>query len=188
MMADVGVREIVFTPHLNPELFVNTNESYLREVYEDFKGAIPAEWGVKTSLAAEYMCIKDFEKHADDPGLLTYDDGSILVEMSYYYRSPNLETAVFELTMAGRKPIIAHPERYLYMADCLSDFDRLADMGCRFQMNYLSLTGAYGPGSLKIMDYLRKRGYYHFAATDLHTVHQLQKISAIQVEKDKPLF
>lgn len=187
-MMDAGVKEIVFTPHFNPELFTGVTEASLRQRYSEFTAMIPAEWQLKTSLAAEYMCIKDFEYRASDPELLTYEDGSIMVEMSYYYRSPNLENAVFELTMAGKKPIIAHPERYLYMADCLKDFDRLADMGCRFQMNYLSLTGAYGPESLKILNYLKGRGYYHFAATDLHTVHQLDKILSIEVEKDKPLF
>lgn len=187
-MADNGVKEIVFTPHMNPELFVSETEAHLREVYADFSARIPAEWNLKTSLAAEYMCIKDFEHRASDPGLLTYEDGSILVEMSYYYRSPNLESALFELVMAGKKPILAHPERYLYMAGSLKDFDRIAEMGCRFQMNYMSLTGAYGPDSLKIMRYLKERGYYHFAATDLHTVHQLDKILGINVEKDKPLF
>jgi len=187
-MVENGVTELVFTPHMNPELFVHGTEARLRDAYAAFSAKIPAEWGLKTSLAAEYMCIKDFEQRASDPELLTFEDGSILVEMSYYYRSPNFETALFELVMAGKKPIIAHPERYLYMADCLKDFDKMAEMGCRFQMNYLSLTGAYGPESLKILNYLKGRGYYHFAATDLHTVHQLDKILSIEVEKEKPLF
>lgn len=182
MMAEAGVKEIVFTPHMNPELFVDSNEKKLREAYDGFVGLIPPELGIKTSLAAEYMCIKDFEQRASDPELLTYEDGSILVEMSYYFRSPNLEKAVFELVMAGRRPIVAHPERYLYMADCLTDFDRLADMGCRFQMNYMSLSGAYGPASVKILNYLRKRGLYSFTATDLHTIPQLEKILSIKVK------
>lgn len=182
MMAEAGVKEIVFTPHMNPELFVDSDERKLRKTYDSFARLIPPELGIKTSLAAEYMCIKDFEHRASDPELLTYEDGSILVEMSYYFRSQNLEKAVFELVMAGRKPIVAHPERYLYMADCLTDFDRLADMGCRFQMNYLSLTGAYGPASVKILNYLKKRDLYSFTATDLHTIPQLEKILSIKVK------
>ena len=83
--------------------------------------------GVKTSLAAEYMICADFEndiaKRAG--GLLCYEDRSILVEMSFLFGSPNLDKSLFELQMAGFKPILAHPERYLYMADRLEDFDRL---------------------------------------------------------------
>lgn len=37
-------------------------------------------------------------------------------------------------------PILAHPERYLYMADSLEDFDRLHENGCRFQLERI-LTG-----------------------------------------------
>ena len=180
IMAEHGVKEIVFTPHMNPDVYPDESEKHFREVYEGFRQMIPAELGLTTSLAAEYMVVKDFEQRASDPELLTYDDGSILIEMSYYFRSPNLEKAVFELCMAGKKPIIAHPERYLYMAGCLEDFDRLADMGCRFQMNFMSLSGAYGPQSLRILDYLRDKGLYSFVATDLHTIPQLEKILAIK--------
>lgn len=179
-MAESGCRELVFTPHLNPDVYPGVAESRHREVYEVFREQIPAELGVTTSLAAEYMVVNGFEdrvsSRADE--LLTYSDGSILVEMSYYYRSKNLEQVLFELNMAGLNPILAHPERYLYMADSLSDFDRIVEMGCRLQMNIMSLTGTYGRQSLCILDYLLKRDMYSFIATDLHSLNQLDRILA----------
>ena len=181
-LADAGCREFVFPPPNNPEIY-ETDEALLRERYADFVGKIPAEWGVKTALAAEYMIVKDFEERAADPELLTYADGSILIEMSYYYPSENLEQTVFELVMAGRKPILAHPERYIYMADRLGDFDRLADRGCRFQMNWMSLTGTYGEGSMQILRYLLENDLYSFICTDLHSLHQLDSILAIRLDR-----
>lgn len=179
-MAESGCRELVFTPHLNPDVYPDVAESHHREVYEVFREQIPAELGITTSLAAEYMVVNGFEdrvsSRADE--LLTYSDGSILVEMSYYYRSKNLEQVLFELNMAGLNPILAHPERYLYMADSLSDFDRIVEMGCRLQMNIMSLTGTYGRQSLCILDYLLKRDMYSFIATDLHSLNQLDRILA----------
>ena len=179
-MAESGCREHVFTPHLNPDVYPGVDESRHREVYESFKERIPAELGISTSLAAEYMIVNGFEdrvsSRADE--LLTYPDGSILVEMSYYYRSKNLEQTLFELNMAGLKPILAHPERYLYMSETLSDFDRIVEMGCRLQMNVMSLTGAYGRQSMCILEYLLKRDMYSFIATDLHSLNQLDKILA----------
>ena len=129
-------------------------------------------------LSAEYMICADFEKDIAKRagGLLCYEDRSVLVEMSYLFRSPNLEAALFELQMAGFKPILAHPERYLYMADSLEDFDRLHENGCRFQLNYISFTGVYGRDSVKIIRYLARRGYCDFVATDLHSIHQLERI------------
>ncbi len=178
LMARAGCRELVLTPHLNPDVYPGIGESRHREVYERFSSLIPAQLGVTTALAAEYMVVKGFEdrvmSHADE--LLVYPDCSILVEMSYYYRSPNLEQVLFELSMAGLKPILAHPERYLYMDGCLSDFDRFVEMGCRLQMNAMSLTGMYGPQSVKILDHLLRHRMYSFIATDLHSLQQLDRI------------
>lgn len=176
-MAEHGVREFVFTPHMNPDVYAHTDESVFRDVYESFKAQIPAGLGIKTHLAAEYMVVRGFEKRAAHPEtLLTYPDSSILVEMSFMYRSPNFESALFELGLAGLKPIVAHPERYVYMSDTLSDFDKWRDMGCRFQLNYVSLTGKYGRESVKILKYLLKNGMYDFVSTDLHSLDQLDSI------------
>lgn len=175
-LSAAGVKELVFTPHINPEVYPQNSEDRMRQAYSEFQPLLPA--GVKTSLAAEYMIGADFEKDIAKRagGLLCYEDRSILVEMSYFFRSPNLEDALFELQMAGFKPILAHPERYLYMADCLEDFDRLHENGCRFQLNYISFTGTYGLDSLRIIRYLARRGHCDFIATDLHSIHHLERI------------
>ena len=180
-MAQEGCKKFVFTPHMNPDVYPDETEAHMREVYKDFVTRIPAEWGVETKLAAEYMVVKDFQKRAADKELLTYSDGSILIEMSYYFKSENLEETIFALNTEGHRPVLAHPERYLYMADNLREFDRLRDMGCRFQMNRMSLTGVYGGESLKILDYLLSRGMYDFMATDLHTLSQLDRLLDISV-------
>lgn len=162
---------------MNPDVYPGETEDHLKRVYEDFVPRIPKEWGVSTSLAAEYMVVSGFEERASRPEeLLIYPDGSILVEMSYYFRSENIEKALFALNLAGLRPILAHPERYLYMSDCLEDFKRFKEIGCRFQMNFASVTGKYGPDSIKIMKYLLGRGMYDFVATDLHSIHQLESI------------
>lgn len=177
-LAQAGCRDITFTPHLNPEQFPHTNETVIRGRYVEFVKQIPEELAVKTALAAEYMVVNGFEKRVmDNPeSLLCYSDRSVLIEMSYYFRSPNLEETVMGLVINGYKPIIAHPERYLYMADCLDDFASLRSSGCRFQLNYLSLAGYYGPASLRIVKYLAKNGWCDFFSTDLHTLSQLSNI------------
>lgn len=177
-MAGAGCHKIVLTPHINPELFPQMDEQSHSEVFSRFREQIPEQWNVDVHLAAEYMIVNDFHLRVSQAAdtLAVFPDRSILVEMSYSFRSKNLEQTLFELNMAGFRPILAHPERYLYMADCLSDFDRIAEMGCRFQLNMISATGKYGPESVKIMNYLLKRGLYSFMATDLHSLPQLDKI------------
>ena len=188
-MVEAGVREFVFTPHMNPDVYPNESEAHFREVYADFKEKINCQLSIvncqfSTALAAEYMVVKDFERrvtdHADE--LLTFPDGSILIEMSYMYRSRNFEDVLFELNMAGLKPIVAHPERYLYMVDSLEDYERWVDMGARLQMNYLSLTGQYGEASMKILNHLLSHNLYSFVATDLHSCSQLDRILTTKVD------
>ncbi len=178
LLAAAGVREITFTPHLNPEQFPDSSEERLRRRYGEFSAKIPGSLGLKTGLAAEYMIVGGFEERVkrEPERLLCWPDRSILVEMSYYFRSQNLEAAVMELVLAGFRPVLAHPERYLYMADSLSDFDLLRENGCRFQCNYMSLLGAYGSGSIKILKYLARKGWIDFLSSDLHSLHQLRSI------------
>lgn len=177
-MVESGCRDFVFTPHLNPEVFPNVDENKLKAAYDSFVPSIPAEWGVKTALAAEYMVVGGFEERiASAPEeLLVFPDGSILIEMSYSFRSINLEKVIFELNMVGFRPVLAHPERYTYLAGRTDYFDKLQDIGCRFQLNLLSATGAYGPASLKIMRYLLWHGMYSFVSSDLHSLAQLDRI------------
>jgi|GEM_PF-5260894 Capsular polysaccharide biosynthesis protein len=162
---------------MNPDVYPDESEAHFRQVYDSFVPLIPEELGVKTSLAAEYMVVPDFEQRAAHPeSLLTWPDGSILIEMSYFFRSNNLEQTLFELNMAGLNPILAHPERYLYMVKSLKDFEKFQDMGCRFQMNFASATGKYGPDSVKILSHLLDHGMYSFIATDLHSNMQLESL------------
>ena len=48
LMAKAGCRNIIFTPHMNPDVYPNESEAHFREVYKDFTARIPAEWGVET--------------------------------------------------------------------------------------------------------------------------------------------
>ena len=184
-MLENGVKEFVFTPHMNPDVYPNESEAHFREVYEQFNSQLSTlNFQLSTALAAEYMVVKGFEQRAADHAdeLLTYPDGSILIEMSYMYRSRNFEDAIFELVMAGLKPIVAHPERYLYMVDSLGEIDHWVDMGARLQLNLLSLTGQYGAASVRIMEHLLKHGLYSFVATDLHSNAQLARILETKVD------
>ena len=181
-MSDEGWSEFVFTPHINRELFPSTDETLLRKVYSEFSARIPGDWNVKTALAAEYMCVDGLERRvSEDPeSFLRYPDGSILVEMSYYFRSKNFETVLFELKQAGITPVIAHPERYPYMADDLAGIEHWCNMGCKLQLNWMSLAGVYGPQSVEILSFLLSQNLYSYVVSDLHSLSQLDRILEVR--------
>ena len=81
---------------------------------------------------------------------------------------PDLMEILYSLTLKGYTPIIAHPERYVYMTS--KDYERLKAKGYRFQLNYLSLAGFYGkPAYIKAHELLKKQ-MYDYTGSDCHNL------------------
>jgi tyrosine-protein phosphatase YwqE len=75
------------------------------------------------------------------------------------------------------QPIIAHPERYIYLVNNKDFYEELKDIGCLFQLNTLSLTNHYGKSVHELAQYLIKKGYYDLVGTDLHHFRHLDALS-----------
>ena len=121
--------------------------------------------GIELRLAAEYMLDAGFRLQMAD-GLLTYEDRQVLVETSYLSPPPDYLNLLYELSLEGYTPVLAHPERYMYMTK--EDYFRLKDKGYKFQLNLFSLAGVYGARPAKYAAYLMKEGFYDYAGSDLH--------------------
>lgn len=175
-----GVSQVIFTPHVDQGMFPENTRSFLQERFSAFKKTLPPHLNIDLHLAAEYMC-DEFLGNANEP-LLCMGDSSVLIEMSYYFISPYIKEVIFAFVNAGYKPILAHPERYVYLARDLEVFDHLIEMGCSLQLNLLSLSGAYGPESLIILKHLLRNDMYRFTGTDVHSLRQYRLIREIEVD------
>jgi protein-tyrosine phosphatase len=80
----------------------------------------------------------------------------------------NIKDILFEMQMQGYQPIIAHPERYIYLQRNKEFYDELREIGCMFQLNILSLSGHYGKSVTELALYLIKNNFYDMVGTDLH--------------------
>ena len=81
--------------------------------------------------------------------------------------------AVDDVSLAGYTPVIAHPERYLYMR--YGDYCELKDKGYLLQLNLLSLSGYYGKQVMKNAETLLEKGMYDMVGTDLHNLETFGK-------------
>lgn len=180
-MKAAGVNKVTHTPHMNPQQFPDNTEAYIKDRFAAYLEQIPQDLkdGMDLRLAGEYMVYNGFEER-DPKELLQITDGKVLIEMSYYFISPTMEQAIFNLNMAGITPVIAHPERYIYLAGSLGTFDRYHEMGAEFQLNLMSLSGVYGAGSMTILEHLLKKGYYSYMGTDTHTVNHFRNICKME--------
>ena len=83
----------------------------------------------------------------------------------------------------GYKPILAHPERYVYLANQWEVYENYRNMGCRFQLNLLSLSGVYGTESKLIIRHLLEQDMYRYTGTDVHSIRQYRLIRNTEISR-----
>ncbi len=163
---DLGLSTFHFTPHVFLEMYPNT-QATISDAYTRLKEQIPAS--IKTAFAAEYMLDAAFEKQLSKPEeLLLLPHKHILVEMSYMQESLRIDELVFELKVLGYKPILAHPERYVYYHGDVAKLKRFKETGLMMQVNILSLLGYYGSRERQVARWLADQGWIDLLGTDAH--------------------
>lgn len=181
----LGYKKFICTPHIISDLHPNSPDTILPRLEEVKKALKEQAVPVQIDAAAEYMVDIDFENNIKSgQRLLTVGEKHILIEMSYIAPSPNIEQVIFELNMKGLKPIIAHPERYLYYHNEFEKYQRLIDLGAVLQINLLSLSGYYGKGVKITAEKLIKEKMIQFAGTDMHHTNHLNALKALACKKD----
>jgi tyrosine-protein phosphatase YwqE len=169
-LQELGVERIFLTPHVMTDLQANTPEAlYAR--YRELQKDSPS--GLELRLAAEYMLDAGFISLMEK-GLLAMPNKHVLVETSYLSPPPNFMTLLYDLTLAGYIPIIAHPERYLYMREN-NDYRKLKDKGYKLQLNLFSLAGVYGIQAERNAVSLLKQGLYDHVGSDIHQLEAYQE-------------
>ncbi len=168
-----GVRKVWFTPHIMEDI-PNTNaglKERFQELKEKFQKPEDAYCGtVELNLAAEYMMDNLFTERLEADDLLPIYEGYkqyLLVETSCFNPPMNLLSILKHIQSKGYRPLLAHPERYLYMN--MSDYRALKHEGISFQLNLPSLTGIYGVHAQKKAASLLSAGMYDLTGTDMHS-------------------
>jgi tyrosine-protein phosphatase YwqE len=182
-MAELGYRKLIATPHIMWDMYRNTPE-LLRERLTLVQEAVKKEGlPVEIFVAAEYYLDEHVEEllRNKEP-LLTISGNKVLTEFSMAFPSLNIRELLFNLQMEGYQPVIAHPERYVYLNHNKGFYDELRDAGCLFQLNLLSVTGYYGRSVLELAQYLLKKGYYDIIGTDLHHEGHLARLRSLQAD------
>ena len=167
---ELGIKKVWLTPHIMEDYPNETQK--LKERFEDLKNAWTGN--VEISLASENMLDTLFEERLQSNDLLPIGDekNHLLVETSYFTPPFGMEDMLSNIKKKGYYIILAHPERYRYMDE--KDYNRLKNNDIKFQMNFLSLVGAYGETARKKAEWLLKKGYVDFLGTDIHRLAGLK--------------
>ena len=140
MYEQIGVKKVWLTPHIMEDC-PNTPEK-LKTRFEELKSAYKGN--IELALSAENMMDGLFIKRLEQGILMPYGDNQneLLIETSYVQPPMRMESILRDIQKTGITPVLAHPERYLYMD--AEKYENIKDMGVKFQLNITSLIGAYG--------------------------------------------
>ena len=125
-----------------------------------------------------------FEERLEKNDLLPLGESGdhLLVETSYFNPPMGLNNILLRIKAKGYYPILAHPERYVYMGE--SDYQQLKDMGVKFQFNLPSIAGMYGNRiKKKAMLLLKEKAITHIG-TDIHNYNIFQKFICTSITKN----
>ena len=128
---------------------------------------------IDIDVAAEYYVDIHFEELIDKEDILTIGENHVLFEFSYLNKPLNYKKILIKLFEKGYKPILAHPERYLFFQEDKKGFDELKEMGVQFQLNMFSLIGAYDKASQYHGRRLIEKGMIDYIGSDIHRAKQL---------------
>ena len=172
-MEERGVERVVLTPHFMKDYPVNDRAS-ITEKFEAYKAEVAKVCSIELHLGAEYMLDACFPEHFKD-GFLTLDKKGehVLCETSYLMYEQNISQMLYDIMCAEFQPVIAHPERYEYAVR--DNYLRWKDKRYKFQLNLLSLAGAYGSMAKAKAHYLLKEGMYDFVGSDMHGLDNFRR-------------
>lgn len=166
-MTELGYTTVWLTPHVMFDL--HNTSAKLQQHYDELLAAY--QGSIQLHLASEYMMDQGFNTRlSTDP--LRLGKEHLLVETSYMNPPVGLSEILVSVWNAGFHPLIAHPERYMYME--LEDYQELKSNGYEFQLNLMSLSGYYGSRPKLVAEDLLQRGMYDFVGSDLHHLHRYQ--------------
>ena len=176
LMEEAGIQHQWLTPHImedmpNREEDLKVRFQHVCEAYAS--EAEPGHRQVTLHLGAEYMMDNLFSDRLENtPLLTTYESETVLVETSTVFPPLNMDEIFARIKQKGYRPILAHPERYIYMRE--SDYKDLYFKGVLLQLNLPSLLGSYGDMEKAKAEWLLDRGMYYTFGTDTHRVKQLE--------------
>ncbi len=177
---ELGFTTVVATSHIRHPLFPN-NSDIIRNAWEQLESA-PGRQDIPVKLlySAEYFIDDHFLDLVMKDELMPFAGGYVLAELSLSSRSYlDMEQIAAQMISKGLRPILAHPERYLYWSKSPETFQKLKQAGWLLQVNLMSLLGYYGKIEQRVSTQLLQDGSVDFIGTDAHRLNHFDIISSI---------
>ena len=177
----LGFTHLYATPHQRHGLFLPTRQAIdqaFREMGEAVCNANSTSVPPRLGLGAENYWDEIFLDRVRTGEIPSYDAGpAFLFEIPPPLMPAGLESRLFELRMAGKLPVMAHPERY-HAVQAQVARARALGRSAALLVDLAALVGAHGRAEMRTARQLLSDGLVHAVATDIHGVDDLEPIAA----------
>lgn len=164
------LNKIIATPHYIRNRYENS--------FEAITGAIEALNNEAQKRDIQVEIFPGQEVMVDKYTLDLYKQGTLgclnnskymLIEFPMDVLPEDALNIIYELKLLGVKPIVAHPERYVYIQNKLTAINEFISEKCLFQLNANSITGVFGKKVEETALRLIENGACQFIASDAHS-------------------
>lgn len=177
----LGYRKLITSPHVMSDTYKNTSERILARLKKLRAFLEEREIDMEIDAAAEYYLDEYVIKLVDEnQKVLTFGKNYLLFETNFLNEPFNLKEFIFLATTKGYQPVLAHPERYLYLQNNLEKAEDLIDRGVLFQINISSITGFYSKIVQTTANKLIDRGWVHLLGSDCHHLQHVRLVEEAQ--------
>lgn len=171
---DDGIRIIAATPHGQSSLgSANYSVAKLRERLLELRTAL-AEAGVPLKIVAgtEIMAEPGAIERLQAGELIGYvGSKAVLIEFPLAIARTSAEQLIFAFQLAGRRVVLAHPERYQFVRDDPNVLIPLIERGALMQLTGDALLGKQGDRMRQLAEQLLSHGLIQILASDSHGPH-----------------
>ncbi len=190
-MQDLGYRKVIATPHVMRAFYPVSPEAIQAKLERMQRLAYEQGLHIYLQAAAQYYL---------DEGLLSQlrqrrpllclvprlgSSRYLLFETSFVALPADLLEAVELMVKQGYTPVLAHPERCLYLQKNLDLVHELHQRNVVFQVDANSLTGYFSRNAQRMAERLIEENLTYFLGSDCHRLDQLD---VLEVAADLPHY
>jgi tyrosine-protein phosphatase YwqE len=180
-MERMGYRKAITTPHVISDLYPNTRERILGQLYH-LKETMAQE-GIQLELEAsgEYHMDGELMNRIRKDEVIPFGKNAkyLLVELPFQKPAFSVEEELDQIRKSGYCPVLAHPERYGWLIGKMKLYESMKEQGTLFQLNLNSLAGWYGFPVKIAASQLIDADMIEFAGSDAHHLGQLRGMMSV---------
>lgn len=166
-----GVKKVVLTPHYIENSNYSVENKQKIELFKKLSEEVKKQnINIELYLGNEVYLSDNILELINKNKIMTINNSKyILIELPMVNENPNVIDTIYNLKLSGITPIIAHPERYVYIQKDINKALEYINSGALLQVNKGSLFKKYGKASYKTVKKLIKKKLVHFIASDIHS-------------------